>query len=348
MPMLCPICGHVEHSKEEVCGKCGSAMRFSLLAGLSFEDDAQTIRLGDEGLPTWKDRARQIASTLLFQFLAASALSAAAVALVAISPQRGAAPIHEKSFLFAGVFGCIALLSTAVAVRGRLRGVYLAQLVGAVVGALGGAFLCGARAFLGVPVAWFEWLIVPACGAVGFWVGLKSAGAVAASEAIELKPIDAWDRKAKPMEIEIAPPSSRRWRRLMIGAGVGVILVYALPSLVHLLFAPFLRNAGLLAVAEARAQLLMQAAAFFGGGMLAASGTRAGAVQGLFAGLVSFWVVQILTPWQGSDGALIAGCSAALFGALGGVVGRRVFGPYRIFGNAKTSGRPASVAAAFR
>jgi MFS family permease len=348
MPMLCPICGHVEHSTEEVCGKCGSAMRFSLLAGLNIEDDSQTIRLGDEGLPTWKDRVQQVASTVLLQFLLASALTAAAVVFVATWLQQEESPIRERSHLLAALFGAAALLSTAVAVRWRLCGVFLAQIVGGTAGAMGCAVLYGAKAFLGVPVAWFEWLVVPACAAVGFWVGLRSAGAIAASEAIELKPIDAWDRKAKPTVIEIAPPASRRWRRLLFGAGVGLILVYALPFAAYLLFAPFLRNAGLWAVASTRAELLTTAAAFFGGGMLASSGTRSGAVQGLLAGLLSFWTVQVLTPWHGSDVVLLFGGFAAIFGALGGIVGRRIFGPYRVYGNAATGGRRAAVVAASR
>lgn len=334
MPMLCPICGHFETSKEESCPKCGSGMRYSLLAGVKVESDGQRIHLNTGG-PNWNDRANQVIQAVLWTCVIAAILAFLALLAVAVSHLEPANLAHEHPQLFQTIAACIVLLATAIGVRSQLQDVYLAQIVAPLVGVLAAATVCVVRAYIGIPTNWYEWLVIPAAGVLAIPIGLRIGGAVQKEETIELTPIDSWDRKAKASECEINPPSGQRFQRLLAGWLVGLVLVYAMPALVRFLIGPFLKNPGLLDHVMLRADLLLFGVALASAGMWAGSGTRHGLVQGALAGILVFGAVQFLTPSDNVQQAFLQGVLALLLASFGGIAGRWIFRPYRIFGRPK-------------
>lgn len=334
MPMLCPICGHFEGTKEESCPKCGSAMRYSLLAGVEVESDKTTFRLSTGG-PTWNDRWNQVAYAVLWTMVVAAGLAFLALVAIAISPFEPASLAREHRPLFQTIAACVVLLATAIGVRSRLDGVYLAQLVAPLVAVLGATGVCAVRAFIGIPIDWYEWLVIPAAGVLAVPIGLRIGGTIEPDKQVELRPIDSWDRKAKAAEWEIHEPPGQRLQRLMTGWLVGLVLVYALPWLIRFVVGPFLRNPGLLDVVTLRAELLLFGVALASAGMWAGAGSQRGLVQGLLVGALVFGAEQFLTPGSNGHSVFVQGLLAVLLGGVGGVVGRRIFRPYRLFGSSQ-------------
>lgn len=231
-------------------------------------------------------------------------------------------------------------LSVCVGILIGLRGVYLAQLVAVPTGVVAAIALLSELLYNGMPAPWYLWVIhVPVAGVIGFFSGLLVTGELKATEPdIEYKPIDAWDRSAQAAYIELDPPRGARFARLWMGFLLSLFLRVFLPWFI---FAFFIEPAMGLNAAGAKAlkadyELHLGCGALFFGAVLSASGTKSGGAQGFLTALAFYWTVE---PWQEMNWLRLG---IYLFvGVLGGVFGRNVFGPTKVYrGRKGTSSDP--------
>lgn len=336
MPMLCPTCEYHEETTESVCPKCGSPMRYSLLAGLDLPtDNSGVIRISNHQADSLSQRLGQVLLGIVWTNALAVGIAFLALLGLAFSSLQPETLAVDHPALFHTLAMGTALLAAIGMVLLQFRGVYLAQVAGGIAGFLGVAVMQSARLYLGIPLAWYEWFLVPVAGVASFAVGLSVAGRMEAEETFEFKPINSWDKNARPTEWVIAPPVSRPWNRLIAGVLVGLILWNGLGGILAMLLGPLLKNPTVLAVAMARVEWPLRFLACFAGGMTAASGTRSGFLQGFLAGIFLLGLQQAITPATSMEELVVLIFLVFLGSVLGGIFGRKIFRPYLLYGNAR-------------
>jgi hypothetical protein len=226
------------------------------------------------------------------------------------------------------------ILATIIGVMVGLRGVYLAQIVAVFVGSVASAMTLLVRLQIKVLPSpeMYEWIAIPLVAAVaGFLSGLRVGGRLQFEKRMELRPVDDWDRSAKPRQVEVEPPASRRWWRLLFGIVAGVAvnlgLVNGIIQAVKLLFKG---NVAIIERTEETVSSFTIYIALFVAGLVAGSRTRAGLAQGLLCGLASFGVWYFAFPVHEGDWPILLLTCIGMC-TVGGVIGRFVFRPSRIF-----------------
>ena len=335
MPMLCGTCGHHEETDEESCVKCGGVMRYSVLAGFEGLAESSHITLRGTTVPNFTDRVGQVvlgviwACTLAvgFSFLAMIGVTAAGYVPEEL-PAEHPEIFHTLSFW-------ISILAPLAAVIFQFRGVYLAQIVAGMVGFLAPVILCLAKLRIEIPIAWYEWLVPFMSAGICFAFGLRIAGRIQQVEEFKFKPINSWDKNVVPTHRELNPPVMRRWNRLIAGSVIGIILLYGLPSMIGSCLSMLVNNPSIVNAALARVDVLLWFVALLAAGMIAGSGTSWGFSQGILAGIFVFGMQQSFTPAGSKELLIIEGVMAIVICGIGGTVGRHIFKPFRMFGNAR-------------
>ena len=336
MPMLCTSCEHVDNSTEALCPKCGAAMRMSLLAGLKFEDDdSDTIKIKDGETPSLGMRIQQVLMGIVATNVTAVGLAFIALLVIALSPLTPETLAADHPFFFHLMAGGIMLAAPLLVVAIQLRDVYMAQFIAAIIGAAGTLIIAFTRLYVGIPITWYEWLIIPVATGLSFLVGLKIAGKPAVVEVFEFKPINSWDKKSKPTEKEIAPVSAKPLNQLILGVAVGLICWNGLGALLAMLLKPLLRNPALLQTSMSRVEYPLQIVACFAAGMVAGASTTAGFFQGFFAAIMLVVMRQLINPSESPEELIIEMTLIIIATSVGGLYGRRIFRPFRIYGNAR-------------
>lgn len=288
MPYQCQHCDFVSQD-EEKCPKCGSRMTYTILGGLEIEKkEEQTVKISGDGKPGPWQRFEQVMAGLIWTHIFASALVTGFLLWLdsrGIEPQQLQA---EGGWRLQAAFVVIPLLSVALAALVSLRGIYLAQLVGLIMGVMAGGCLLGEAFYFGPPPALWHWAAVPVLtAAAGFLCGFRVAGKLEVSQEVEYKPIDSWDRKAKPKLHYIDLPAPEKWLKVIKGAGFAIFFhflwwgAYSLLRWIDM-------------VAEQRQRGLFEELNFSKGeiialalgGMLAGTRTKSGSLQGLRYGLL--------------------------------------------------------------
>jgi hypothetical protein len=350
MPMLCTACEHVEETTETVCPKCGAPMRMSLLAGLEFEDDHSGVtRIKDGETSSLASRIQQVVLGTVAVNATAVGLAFLAVVGIALSPHSPETLSKDQPFIFHSIALGILILAPVIVVFLQLRDVYMAQFIGAAIGFLGTTIIAITRVYVGIPIAFYEWLAIPTSTALCFLVGLQRTGTPAVAEVFEFKPINSWDKKSRPSEKELTPASSKPLNQLLLGVLVGLVCWNGLGAVLAMLLRPLVRNPTLLQTSLARVEYPLQIVACFAAGMVAGASTRAGFAQGLFAGILLVIMRQMFDPSEGIEELIIQLVLIIAATSIGGVYGRKIFRPYRIFGNAisnKRKSTPQETAAA--
>lgn len=259
---------------------------------------------------------------------------AVGVMLLALATGSEPGPIQETNpTLLAAAFYVVPLVSVFLGVLVSVRGVYLAQLVGAGIGLAGVLLIFAERMYFGLPPAWHDWIVMPVLGAaVGFGAGLRVCGRLIVQDDFEYKPIDAWDRTAKPRVRELNPRLGVRWKRLLFGYAVGISAGYLMPTILELFLRPLYR------FNEANVQSMMTmmdiplaVLAIFMAGVAAGSSTKSGLSQGLLVGAFIFAVRYLTGYITGAEEVLTQLAICLLPAMLGGIAGRKIFRPTQIY-----------------
>lgn len=287
MPYQCQRCNY-RSDTEETCPKCGSRMTFTILGGVEIEEKKKsTVKVAGQGPPGLFQRIGQCLAGLIWAHILASML---VTAFVYILDSRGIKPeqIREQA---GGMLGAATVVIPCIAIAGAasisLRGVYLAQQVGLVVGLLAGLAFVGEQYFFQLQPAWWQWPTIPVIGAViGFVFGLRVAGKLEVVEDIEYQPIDSWDRDVKPKVLYVEPAAPEKWLRVIRAIGFAIVFhllwwgAYILLRWVHVVGEPRLTDA-MRDTNLGYGEIL----AFILGGIYAGSRTKSGISQGTRFGL---------------------------------------------------------------
>lgn len=300
----------------------------------------QTVRVEQILPPGALQRLFQGATTVLFvHVLLAILLTIFILVLDGAGMEAQVLPARSPVvYRLAGLL--LPLAATALAVALCLHKVYLAQLVGAVAGAVAAVLILFERQALGLDPILADWVVFPlASGMVGFLAGLRVAGKLVVLPAFEYKPVDAWDRDAKPVVRELPPPPMRVWNRLALGFAVGLGCSLFLESAFHFMLLPMYGyNRHSVGAVLAQIELLTNGLSFLLAGVAAGSGTRSGAVQGLACGALLYGFLSYFYPPQTySEGTLeLAGYLGTTM--VGGMIGRRILGPIKVYGGPTLGG----------
>lgn len=256
------------------------------------------------------------------------------VMLLALSLGGKPGPIEENHpTLLAASFYIVPLASVLLGVMVSVRGVYLAQLVGAAIGFAGMLLIFGERLYFGFPPAWHEWIVLPVLGAaVGFGTGLRVCGRLIIREEFEYKPIDSWDRTAKPRVRELNPRLGVRWKRLTFGYLVGAIASFVIPYMLGIALRPIYRfNEANVRNTMKLAEIPIDVAVLFMAGVAAGSNTKSGATQGLLVGALIFAGRYLFGSMHTTDEVLVQLATCLIPAMIGGMVGRKIFRPTQIY-----------------
>jgi hypothetical protein len=311
-------------------------MRFSLLAGfVSTDTKSGFVKIRSENGPTVMSRLTQFVLGVAFSILLSvglSFLAFVAVALVTDEPDHFS---QNHPAIFQVIASLVVTTAPILAVLFLQNGVYLAQLMGLLIGGVGAATLCCLRVYLGLPMTPADWLVVPMSAALSFVVGLFIGGKLPVVEEFEFKPIEAWDRDARPSERELPGDVNRNWFRVMLGIFIGWAGWHGVSGLLYMVFKPLIKNPTLLEASMMRVEIPLHAVGCLAAGMMAGSSNRVGAVPGLIVGTVIFMMVQVFEPAQTIDGIALHALLTIVPATFGGMLGRRIFRPNIIYGNAR-------------
>lgn len=295
-----------------------------------------TLRIQGVEPPTAAQRLLQVAKVAA----AGQALAILLAAGMAIgSESLGLEPAeiaekHPQVYLAAGIG--IPLLALVGAIALVARGVYLAQIVGAIGGLATVGILLLERQLVGLDPTMLEWLMLPGLGGVlGFATGLGFAGQLDLTPTVEFRPYDSWDRQTQPSIRELAPPGTARWKRLFAGFLVGLVGGYLLNYVLVLILRPaYGYNSTSVQAVLTNIQWVLDAFVYLLAGMVAGAGTKNGASQGLLAGLAVFGCCYWWQPMDSAD-ALLGAALAIVPATLGGIAGRNIFRPTQVYGSAR-------------
>ncbi|MBY0586859.1 hypothetical protein K2X85_06765 [bacterium] len=322
-------------------------MRFSLLAGFVAPDSGSgfvKIRLGNG--PTVYSRIKQFVIGVLFSQMIAIGLAFLVLCGLVVTSNDPDTFATDNPELFQLTASLVIVLAPVLSTLCQLYGVYLAQLMGLLIGLAAASLLCVARVGLDLPMSPIEWGAVPLSAALSFIAGLFIGGKLPVIEEFHFKPIDSWDRNAKPSERELPGDVNKNWLRVLIGIFVGWASWHGISGLLYMIFHSLIKNQSLLEVALLRVEMPLHAVGCLAAGMIAGSSNRAGAVPGLIVGTVIFLMVQFFEPAATMDGTVIQGLLTVVPGWIGGMLGRRIFRPNLIFGNARHLPAPLATGSA--
>ncbi len=279
MPMYCPTCEHCEDSMQGTCPKCGGKMRFSLLAGfVSTDTKSGFVKIRSGNGPTVMSRLSQFVVGVVFSILLAVGLSFLVFVGVAVASDNPDHFAQNHPVLFQICASLVIVLAPVLAVLCQQFGVYLAQLMGLLIGGVGSATLCLLKVYLGLSMTPADWMVVPVSAALSFVVGLFIGGKLPVVEEFEFKPIDAWDRDARPSERELPGDVNRNWFRVLIGIFIGWAGWHGVSGLLFMIFKPLIKNPTLLEASMMRVEVPLHAIGCLAAGMMAGSSNRVGAV----------------------------------------------------------------------
>ncbi len=336
MPMYCPTCEYCEDSMQGTCPKCGGKMRFSLLAGfVSADTTSGFVKIRSANGPTVMSRLSQFIVGVVFSILLAVGLSFLVFVGVAIASDDPDRFSQNHPALFQMFASLVIVFAPVLAVLCLQYGVYLAQLMGLVIGGVGAATLCLLKVYLGMSMTPADWIVVPVSAAFSFVVGLLIAGKLPVVEEFEFKPINAWDRNARPSERELPGDVNRNWLRVLLGIFIGWAGWHGVSGLLYMIFKPLIKNPTLLEASMMRVEIPLHAVGCLAAGMMAGSANRVGAVPGMIVGTVIFAMVQIFEPAPTIDGVALHALLTIVPATIGGMLGRRIFRPNIIYGNAR-------------
>jgi hypothetical protein len=311
-------------------------MRFSLLAGFVVPDSkAGFVKIRSGAGPTPFSRLMQFVVGVLFSQLIAVGLAFLVMCGLVASGIEPEQFVNEQPEFFQLTASLVIALAPVLAILCQLYGVYLAQLMGLLIGLTASTLLCVTRVQLDLPMAPAEWGVIPLSGALSFVAGLFIGGKLPVVEEFEFKPIDSWDRDARPSERELAGDVGRNWIRVLIGIFVGWAGWHGISGLLYMIFKSLIKNPTLLEASMMRVEVPLHAVGCLAAGMIAGSANRVGAVPGLIVGTVIFLMVQTFEPASTLDGTMLQAFLTIVPGWIGGMLGRRIFRPNLIFGNAR-------------
>jgi hypothetical protein len=341
MPKECIDCRFITVDNDAVnCERCGGErLRFSMLAGMKFrerKDEAAKAKVGENERPGPFDRIYQgarflIASqTAMIIVLGAAIFSTPDDQVPKSQALAGMLASVNEAYPFIALIGAIAIpaLAAGAGVVFALRGVYLAQQMGLVLGPISAFISLSLVAALGGSTHVFAWLLSPPlAGFLAFLAGLRMTGFIREKESeaktVQYKPIDSWEREAKPRFLDLRFARQGYHRKLSIGILAGGLTSY---------FFPFL----LAAMSGATSHELAFARTVFGwggvcvAGAFAAAGTNAPILQGCLAGFLMYFVrhyshIHIVNPEM-----VLTANLHILAGFAGGHLGAAFFPPARV------------------
>lgn len=326
MAMECRRCGYKDQ-KSTKCPQCGAPMRLTLLGDVEASPTQAARQSKMKGPPDLRQR--------LWQWFYCMVILHLFVYLLAIGTWFGARYFRLDPRAFPqnhpSGFALVATLGTLTAIVFALffgaRRIYLAQMLGLLVGTTGAAAILVERFFFGLLPAWYEWIALPIVGGiVGFVTGLKVTGPLEFGEEIVYEPVDTWDRKTKPKSYEPEPTFATRRTRLFAGILVAWFLPWPLGQALRLVLAAHRLNF-----------FYVDLFGLFVGGVVAGSGTKSGMVQGFMTGLAFFglmFVWDVLVGHRADSVQLMERLTSYLVvGVVGGLIGRRLLGPPRVYGS---------------
>jgi hypothetical protein len=321
-------------------------MRFSLLAGFVATDTKSGfVKIRSGNAPTAWHRFTQWFVGVMFSLMVAVGLSFLVLVTLTFTVQDPDRFSQDHPLLFRLAASSVVVLAPVLAITCHLFRVYLAQLMGLLIGVSAAGLMMTARVLYDLPTAPIEWLAVPVAGILCFVVGLLIGGKLPVVEEFEFKPIDAWDRHARPSERELPGDVNRNWLRVLIGIFVGWAGWHGVSGFLYLFFQPLIKNPTLLEASMMRVEVPLHAVGCLAAGMVAGSSNRVGAVPGLIVGSVIFAMVQVFEPASTLDGTVLHGLLTMVPATLGGMLGRRIFRPNIIFGNARNLPAPLATGA---
>lgn len=332
MAMQCSRCDLIA-DEGEVCPKCGGAMRLTLLAGMKREEKSKAAERASATTLGPAVRFRQWLLGMFAWQIATLVLAAPTLYVLKLLRLEPSKLSETHPEILQAVLFVVPLVAIALATVVCQWKVYLAQLVGLAVGASAGLMVLGERVYLGWMPVWYEWLALPLIGTVvGFISGFVVAGPMPVEEKVAFEPIDAWDRDTKAVAVEINLPASRRWNQLFFGVSVWVGLLYGLRFLLVKLITPVYRgNLGMVDVIAHKAELPLLCFALFAGGVAAGSGTKTGFSQGLLTGLLILGLLYFFGYGNTEEFWLRVALPSLAAPTLGGMLGRKIFPPARVF-----------------
>lgn len=341
MPKECIDCRFISIDDNALqCDRCGGhRLRFSMLAGMKFRErksEAAKAKIGVDDRPGWFDRVKQGVSYFVTAQMAAFILLGSAVFS---TPDDEVPKKQSLSALLGSVgevypamsaIGAIALpaVAAAAAVVFSLRGVYLAQQLGLFVGPVCALGTLAAYSAMGGFTPIVAWLFAPLLASVlSFVAGVRMTGYVRANDTekttIEYKPVDSWEREAKPRFVDLKGANKGNYRKLFIGIGAGATASFLLPML-------------LAVMSGAAPNEMLMARTVFGwagvvvAGAFAAAGTKAPIFQGSLAGIIMYLLRHYAHLYLITPEAMLQAVTHLGAGIAGGFAGRAFFPPPRV------------------
>ena len=207
-------------------------------------------------------------------------------------------------------------------------------MVGLAIGASAGLTTLCERVYLGWMPAWYEWLALPVGGAlVGFVSGFVVAGPM---------PVEGNGRVRTDRRRGIATRRRSRSRSIFPLHAVGTDFALEYPSgsasgtglsflLVQFMTPVYRGNMGMVNVIAHKAELPLLCFALFAAGVAAGSGTKTGFSQGLLTGLLILGLLYLFKYGNPEDFWLRVALPSLTAPTLGGMLGRKIFPPSRVF-----------------
>jgi hypothetical protein len=342
MPRECLDCKFVSLDDDaSQCDRCGGVrLRFSVLAGMKFRErkaEAVKAKLGADDRPTAFDRLGQTAKYLLFSQAAAFILIGAAIFATPNDEVPKAQSLSKLIETVAEVYPgwivgaaiVIPAFAAAVGVVFALRNVYLAQQMGLILAPISALTTLAWFVALGGPPVIIAWLVSPVLAAgLAFVAGLRMTGFIKErspdeTKSIEYKPVDSWERDAKPKFFILRIAERGRFGKLMWGLAAGGAATHLLP---FLLAAMSGATAGEMSTARTAFAWLGVVVA----GAFAAAGTKAPFLQGMMAGFLMFFIRRYANLFVFTPETLVQLWVHAMVGVAGGFAGRYFFPPPRV------------------
>ena len=341
MPKECIDCRFITVDNEAVnCERCGGErLRFSMLAGMKFrerKDEAAKAKVGEDELPGTFDRLYQAVGYLIASQTAMIILLGAAIfstpddEVPKFQPLSGLIASVNEVYPLMALIGAVLIpaFAAAAGVVFSLRGVYLAQQMGLVLGPISVFISLSLVGALGGSTHVLAWLFSPPlAGALAFIAGLRMAGYIrdkdSESKTVQFKPIDSWEREAKPRFIDLRYARQGYHRKLSIGILAGGLTSYLFPFL-------------LAAMSGASSNELAFARTVFGwagvcvAGAFAAAGTNAPILQGCLAGFLMYFVRHYAHIHIVNSETIFIAILHILAGFAGGHAGAGFFPPPRV------------------
>lgn len=296
----------------------------------------QKIRLEAVKPPSLARRVGQVAAGVLVVHCMAAFFAVSAIFVLDLMDAEPLALASKQPGLASGLATGIPLLAVILGVSLSLRGVYLAQLVGLAVGILSTVAILLERQFLGWAPTLADFAALPIAGAgSGFLAGFLVTGKLVELPEFEYKPIDSWDREAKPSYRELSPNVHLRWKKVFYGYIAGNLSASIIHWILRLILSPvFHHNPRSVDVAMERYAFPVQALSLLIAGFVAGSDTKTGTIQGIAVGLALSASDLVRNRPESTEAGLARMASVLVITAIGGVIGRRLFHPYRVYGNA--------------